>query len=499
MPDPFSASPALACIIGAPSPKACLSLDKRQRDPLVQELDRVGMAKLGLQAALSTHAPLHRVAPFRSRDQTRSIGATGHRLEGAVTATTRDEGTQLDVLLSSFSESVRSVVSQLGSVKTTVWQLADRLLREYEREHRATGLPSLAQRTGEERAIARWLELVQGLIDRDAVASAGAQVIGTGLMLLGLARLDPGLDDELRKTKVRWRLEDELECPLAEAFWPWALPSGRSEWLQLWELGLWGEMGFPVGQVGGPHFCVFSPDRNVLAIGMGPTVRLLDVAAGTELGSLSGDTGLATSCAFDPNGRVLAVANADGTVRLWDVATGIERAALSGHTHEVIWCSFSPNGRVLATAGRDGNVRLWDGATGSERATLSGHMGVIWRGEFSRDGRLLATASQDMTARVWDIGTGTERALLSGHTDAIGWCAFSPDGNVLATACSDMTARLWDVTARTERTTLRGHTNSVTWCVQPGRANSGDRSRRWDDAVMGRVRRHRARRARRFQ
>jgi len=131
----------------------------------------------------------------------RTIGSTELLLEGdAVPTTTEGEPTGLQPLLNGFSRSVRAVVGRLDLAATTVWQLADGLLREHEDEYGAIAVPPLVQRSGEPRPLTRWLELVQGLLNQQAVADSKSQVIDGRLVLLGLARLDSGLDRVLRDT-----------------------------------------------------------------------------------------------------------------------------------------------------------------------------------------------------------------------------------------------------------------------------------------------------------
>jgi WD40 repeat protein len=57
--------------------------------------------------------------------------------------------------------------------------------------------------------------------------------------------------------------------------------------------------------------------------------------------------------------RRLASAADDTTVRLWEVASGTQVRTLAHHTAGVNGVAFSPDGTLLASAADDKTVRLW--------------------------------------------------------------------------------------------------------------------------------------------
>ena len=113
--------------------------------------------------------------------------------------------------------------------------------------------------------------------------------------------------------------------------------------------------------------------------------------------------GVSLSVAFSPDGKTLASGGWDKTVRLWDVATGTEKKILRGHLDSIHSVAFSPDGKTLASGGWDKTVRLWDVATGTEKKILRGHLDSIYSVAFSPDGKTLASGSSDGTVGLWDV------------------------------------------------------------------------------------------------
>jgi WD40 repeat protein len=174
--------------------------------------------------------------------------------------------------------------------------------------------------------------------------------------------------------------------------------------------------------------------------------RYLDQLLHSDLCTLKGHAGAVTAVTVRADGQQLASAGADGTIRLWDVATGTQIGpSLTGHNGRVTAVVFNPRGTRLASAGADRMVCLWDVESTERLRTFAGHAGWVYSVAFSPDGRWLASASADTTIKVWDAHDGQQLQTLNGHTKQATTVAFDPAGRWLASGGADHKVHLWDV------------------------------------------------------
>jgi WD40 repeat protein len=276
-----------------------------------------------------------------------------------------------------------------------------------------------------------------------------------GLLSVGAPAQKPELVVQLGHTDRVWSV----------AFSPdgRTLASGSQDnSVKLWNVASGSELRTLRGHTDWVDSVTFSPDGNTVASGSGDkTVKLWDVASGSELRTLRGHTDWVHSVAFSPDGRTLASGSMDKIIKLWDVTSGNELRTLRGHTNWVDSVAFSPDGRTLASGSRDKTIKLWDVASGRELQTLAGHTEDVHSVAFSPDGRTLASGSMDKTIKLWDVASGRELRTLTGHTHWIYSVAFGPDGNILASGSWDKTIKLWAVASGRELGTLAGHTSGV--------------------------------------
>ncbi len=79
-----------------------------------------------------------------------------------------------------------------------------------------------------------------------------------------------------------------------------------------------------------------------------------------KAGAFRGHTRRIECIEFSPDGTRLASASGDGTVRVWDVATGTELRAFAPKLGPLHWVTFAPDGLTLAFSSQKGHIGLLD-------------------------------------------------------------------------------------------------------------------------------------------
>jgi WD40 repeat protein len=261
----------------------------------------------------------------------------------------------------------------------------------------------------------------------------------------------------------------------------------------------------------------FSPDGKMLVAWNGREVRVLEVASGQLVTTLSGHSSDVRTATFSPDGLHVATASSDQTVRLWDARTGAEELLLRGHSGRVSCLAFHPSGRYLASGGQQpGDVKVWDltrqpefltagGVTTFPRSQAGKHvLGHALSLGFASDSRHLVVVYRDQAVQVREAqgGPGAVPMRWLGLTHQVlvpaAQVAVSADGRRVAgvSGSSSQLVTVWDAATGQELLTLRGHTlsvNHVAWSrdscrlVTAGNERDANQCRReikvWDAAT----------------
>ncbi len=160
----------------------------------------------------------------------------------------------------------------------------------------------------------------------------------------------------------------------------------------------------------------------------------------------SGHTGWVTGVAIAPDGRTALSGSGDSTLKLWDVATGSELRTFTGHTGAVIAVAISPDGQTALSGSSDKTLKRWDLSTGNELRTFTGHSGQVSGVAIFPDGQTALSGSSDKTLKLWDMASGKELRTLTGHSDSRWEFAIATDGRAVLSGSYDKPLELWDFT-----------------------------------------------------
>jgi len=241
-----------------------------------------------------------------------------------------------------------------------------------------------------------------------------------------------------------------------------AVSASQDTTLKLWDLATGSELATLTGHSWSINAVAITPDgKQAISASGDTTLKLWDLATAEELTTLTGHSDEVTAVAITPDGKQVVSASGDTTLKLWDLTTGSELATLTGHSDEVTAVAITPDGKQVVSASGDTTLKLWDLATGSELATLTGHSWSINAVAITPDGKQAISASGDTTLKLWDLTTGSELATLTGHSDEVTAVAITPDGKQAVSASWDKTLKLWDLATGSELATLTGHGRDV--------------------------------------
>ena len=242
---------------------------------------------------------------------------------------------------------------------------------------------------------------------------------------------------------------------------------------------------------------------DIIAIGLGDDVVLLDEITGIRTSVLCGHTGSIPSLAFSQDGTLLMSGSDDRTVRVWDVQTGGVIRTFD-HRHSAYFAaSISSDGAMVALGTNDGTVRLCNVRTGkcdsikmydgvvraiefspvNSRHFISSSGGTVKRWDidgdqigpsyheahdltnlaWTRDGtRFVSCGGRVATVRDAESGVVVVKLNAPGESLYLHRCCFSPDGRFVA-CVTHTTIWVWDITISGARLVghLVGHSNDI--------------------------------------
>jgi WD40 repeat protein len=174
--------------------------------------------------------------------------------------------------------------------------------------------------------------------------------------------------------------------------------------LEIWDV-IAGKKLFSIQNIGGATGIAFSPDSQILAVGMMGGVALLRAPTGEFIKSYEGEAG---SVVFTPDGNLVAVTG-NKEISILEIDTGQKLRIIQTEGYQF---SLSPDGKTLIVNGiwddkrRLWVTQIWDLENGLLINTLD-FSGQSDRTSFSPDSRKFVSADVGDVVRVWDLKSGT--------------------------------------------------------------------------------------------
>lgn len=183
----------------------------------------------------------------------------------------------------------------------------------------------------------------------------------------------------------------------------WGLSAGFDGVVAAWKVAS-GEEVWRVEGLGTVTALAVDPSGNFVVVGVGRTVRLLELASGRELRSHGPFPAAVAGLAISPDGTWYAAGCDDGTTRLWKTGEDQPTVVLAGHTGPVRSLALRDSGRWVLTAGADHTVRLWDTTRPAEAvAVFRQHRAPVVAAAFLANGTQTLSGDRNLTVLPWSI------------------------------------------------------------------------------------------------
>ncbi len=177
--------------------------------------------------------------------------------------------------------------------------------------------------------------------------------------------------------------------------------------------------------------------RFLAAAGDDHAIRVIDVASGTTISTLTGHTDWIQSLVFSSDAQHLYSAGNDGRVLKWNNQFPMSYTQVLAEDFAIRALTLSSEKNLLAVCGFSNEVLLWDLSSGATKLRLSCDSEDQHCVRFSPDGSRLLRGGRLGEICVWDTSTGTELAHYRQHNRRVFTAAFSTDGSTVTSVGED--------------------------------------------------------------
>lgn len=211
----------------------------------------------------------------------------------------------------------------------------------------------------------------------------------------------------------------------------------------------------------------FTPDGALLLVGAGEPgkrgdVRIFDFSSGDLRGVVARATDVVLDLATHPTDAIIAVASADSLIRVVDLAAKSDLRSLAAHADWVTSVAWSDDGTRLASGSRDKSAKVFDTKTGELLVNYQGHAAAVRGVAWSADGSHVLSVGADHKLHRWTATNGEKVAEV-----AVGGDAFRPTRihETLYVPCADHHLRWIDLSKNVVTRDLTNHTDWVLCCA----------------------------------
>ncbi|MCC7336144.1 MAG: WD40 repeat domain-containing protein [Pirellulaceae bacterium] len=177
--------------------------------------------------------------------------------------------------------------------------------------------------------------------------------------------------------------------------------------------------------------------RFLAAAGDDHAIRVIDVASGSTIRTLTGHTDWIQSLVFSSDAQHLYSAGNDGRVLRWNNQFPVSHTQVLAAGFAIRALTLSTEKNLLAVCGFSSEVLLWDLSSGAEKLRLSCDSEDQRCVRFSPDGSRLLRGGRLGEICVWDTSTGAELAHYRQHSRRVFTAAFSADGSTVTSVGED--------------------------------------------------------------
>ena len=219
------------------------------------------------------------------------------------------------------------------------------------------------------------------------------------------------------------------------------------------------------------------------------TLRIFELATGSEVDPVAAHSGAIWSIAMRPDKKGFATGSADKTVKFWEFknsATRAEGFKIKNFrslqvADDVLCVKYSPDCRYIAVSLLDLTVKVFFEDTLKFYLNLFGHKLPVMAIDISFDSKILISASADKNIKVWGLDFGDCRKSLFANQDAITGLAFLPRTYQFISSGKDGVVKYWTDDQYSLLQKLEGHKGEIWSMALAPRGNllvtvSSDRS-----------------------